>query len=162
MVGWRVVNLSRSSLWGLILGFFWGMAIMNVLTVRERTQWSERVHTLSLSATRWQHESQKLRDEISLINRRMARGMFVQTVDLVMTRPPVARVEIEAALAPYTESLLGLPLSDVKVHIVYHLFQGRIITVSNRLYRVQVQAILLSPTTTLMLQIHQATSPKPE
>lgn len=156
------MKLSRSGVAGLVLGFFLGMTIMHVLTVRERTQWSAKVHALSLSAARWHHESQKLRDEISLINRRVARGMFVQTVDLVMTRPPVARVEIEAALAPYTESLLGLPLSDIKVHIVYHLFQGRIITVGSRLYRVQVQAILLSPTTTLMLQLHPATSAKPE
>lgn len=153
MVGRIMRNASPAGWAGFMIGLVLGAGTLQAATAQERLHLTARLRECKLQATRWYNESQKLRDEIGRINHRVEQGAYIQTVDVIIAHPPVARSEIEAALSPYTESLLGLPLTTVKVAVAYHLFNGRVLVVGNKMYQVKVNALLLSPTTTLMIQL---------
>ncbi len=106
-----------------------------------------------LDARHWRQESLQLRDQLAAINRKNERETYVQTVNLEVIKSPVPLIDVEAALEPYTELLLGMQLSAVKLSMVYHLLQQRRLVLGNRIYQLDVKALLLSPDVIILLRL---------
>ena len=119
----------------------------------DQVQLMEQTRRARLDAQHWQQESLRLRDHLSAINRRNERQTYVQTVNLEVIKCPVPLIDVKAALEPFTESLLGVPLATVKLELIYQLLQNRHIVRGDTLYRVDVKALLLSPDVTILLRL---------
>lgn len=155
-----MIVVRRGSLAGFFLGLLLGASIVHAATVSERMALTTKSHELALTASRWHHETDKLRQELGDINQRYQKGLYIQSVDVIMTHRGISQVDVTAALEPYTESLLGAPLNMLKVSVVYHLFAGRVVSIGGHLYRVHVDALLLSPTTSLMVHLTRVNQPE--
>lgn len=94
-----------------------------------------------------------LRDQLTVIKRRNQRETSIQTVNLEVLKSPVPLIDVEAALEPYTESLLGMALSSMKLSLIYHLLEKRQVVLSDQVYRVEVKTILLSPDAVILLKL---------
>lgn len=158
MVGRVMTKHLRTALSGLLLGMIVGGSIMQFVTIRERALLASRAHELEITAARWKHETLKLRDELGAINQRAQQGAYIETVNLAIIHSPVPKVDVQAALEPYTESMLGMNLNTIKPQVVYNLFEGRIVTIGASLYKVRVKTLLLAPTTVLMIEIAPVSS----
>ena len=139
----------------LTLGFILGSSLVQAHTWQERQILQNQWRLSQLDARHWRQESLRLRDELALINRRSTRETYVQSVNFEVVKSPVPLIDIEAALEPYTESLLGLPLASIKLTMVYHLINNRRLTLGNHIYRVEVRALLISPNIAILLDLHQ-------
>ena len=139
---------------GLFLGLVLGSAAVQAHTWQMRTRWINRTRLAQLDAQHWRQESLRLRDQLASINRRNERQTYVQSVNLEVIKSPVPLIDVEARLQPYTESLLGVPLSSIKLSLVYHLLNHRRLILSGHAYRVEVKALLLAPEAVILLQLH--------
>lgn len=104
-------------------------------------------------AQHWQEEWNKLQDELSRVNLLASRQTYVQTVDVVVLKSPVGRDAVESALRPYTNAILGMALSGLRLDMVYRLFDGRVLAIGDQLYRVEVRGLLVGPKTQLLVEI---------
>jgi len=138
---------------GLILGLLLGSAMAQAHTFYDYQALHNMVRQTQVEAQHWHQESLKLRDQIALINRRNVQQTYVQTVNLEVIKSPVPLIDVEAALEPYTEALLGIPLSAVKLTLVYQLFQNRRIVLNHDLYHVNVKALLISPDVSILIHL---------
>lgn len=142
-----------NSIAALCLGVMLGSALVQAHTWDTRTHLTNQTRLAQLDARHWRQESLRLRDQLALINRRNERKTYVQTVSLEVIKSPVPLIDVEAALEPYTESLLGVSLASVKLSMVYHLLQKRRARLGNRVYQVDVKALLLSPDVVILLRL---------
>ncbi|NMP21852.1 hypothetical protein [Sulfobacillus harzensis] len=138
---------------GLLLGAILGGALVQAHTYQVRNALLAQSRLSQLDARHWRQESLRLRDQIAEINRKREKKTFVQSVNLEVMKSPVPLIDVEAALEPYTESLLGIPLSDVKLSMVYQLYQGRRLVLGEHIYRVEVKALLVSPEVVVLLHL---------
>ncbi len=144
---------SRQSLAALCLGALLGSAAVQAHTLKVRTEILDRMRLAELDARHWRQQSLQLRDQLAAINRKNERETYVQTVNLEVIKSPVPLIDVEAALEPYTELLLGMQLSAVKLSMVYHLLQQRRLVLGNHIYQVDVKALLLSPDVIILLRL---------
>ncbi len=138
---------------GLILGGVLGSALVQAHTWNTRNTLLTQTRLSQLDAQHWRQESLRLRDQLATINRANARKTYVQTVNLEVMKSPVPLIDVEAALEPYTESILGVSLNDVKLAMVFQLFNGRRIVLGDHIYRVEVKALLVSPDVVILLHL---------
>lgn len=136
-----------------MLGLLLGASLVQARTWHTQWQWQTQARLSQLDAQHWRQESLRLRDQLAVINRKNERNTYVRTVNLEVLKSPVPLIDVEAALEPYTESLLGISLSSVKLSVVYHLLQDREIVLGEHLYKVDVKALLLSPDVTILLSL---------
>lgn len=138
---------------GLVVGMLLGASLLQAHTWRVRNALLDQVRLSHLDAQRWREESMRLRDQLALINRRNERATYVQTVTLEVIKSPVPLIDVETALQPYTESLLGMPLASVKLTLIYHLINRRRMVLGNRVYRAEVKSLLVSPDVVILLNL---------
>lgn len=138
---------------GLILGVVLGSAVVQAHTWQMRHQWLNEVRLSELGAHHWHQESLRLRDQLAQINRQHEQKTFVQSVSIEVIKSPVPLIDVEAALEPYTEPLLGMPLSSVKLTLMYQLFEHRRLVLGDHLYQVEVKALTVSPEVIVLLQL---------
>lgn len=148
-----MTDRAKSLVAAIAIGVLAGASMTHALTVQERAQLALKTHELSLTARHWHNETLRLKEELGLINKKSQTGGFIQSVDVRVIKSPISTVDVQSALEPYTSSLLGLPLTHLKVYMLYHLFDSRIIEVGSKLYRINVKAILLSPTAYLLISV---------
>ncbi|CAB1128892.1 conserved protein of unknown function [Candidatus Hydrogenisulfobacillus filiaventi] len=98
-------------------------------------------------------ENRRLEDALAALNRQRSRGQVIRRVQLRLLASPLTAAQVEAALAPYLEPLLGTSLQGVQPELVYRLLAGRILTVGNGVYRLEVAAVLLAPDTVLLVRV---------
>ncbi len=141
-----------------LIGFLVGASTMQAVTSRDRLAIVQRTQQWETQANRWQKESQRLREELNSINLKSQTGTYIQSIKLeVLSSAPVSKIAVQAAMEPYTEALLGLPLQDLRIVMVYHMLNDRLLTIGGALYVVQVKALLISPTTSILVVV----KPKP-
>ncbi len=139
---------------GLILGVALGSAAVQSHTWQMRHILTTEARLSHLDAQHWRQESLRLRDQLALINRKSERQTYVQTVNLEVIKSPVPLIDVEAALEPYTESLLGVSLASVKLSLIYQLFEHRRLVLGSHVYQVSVKALLVAPDVTILLHLH--------
>jgi hypothetical protein len=137
-----------------VLGLILGSAAVQAHTWQMRNSWQNSLRLAKLNAQHWRSEALRLQGELTAINRRSERRTYVQSVTLDVIKSPVPLIDVEAALDPYTESLLGAALTSIKLSLVYHLLDQRRLTLGGQAYRVEVKALLLSPDTVILLKLH--------
>jgi hypothetical protein len=137
----------------MMMGAILGAALVQSRLWHEQVQLMTQTRQARLDAQHWRQESLRLRDQLSAINRRNERQTYVQTITLEVIKSPVPLIDVQAALEPFTQSLLGIPLATVKLELIYQLLQNRRIVVGDNLYRVDVKALLWSPDVTILLQL---------
>ncbi len=148
------MNRDTRSIAGLILGLALGSAAVQAHTWQMRHLLSSQARLSQLDAQHWRQESLRLRDQLAVINRRSERKTYVQTVNLEVVKNPVPLIDVEAALEPYTESLLGVSLASIKLSMIYQLFEHRRVVLGNRVYQVSVKALLVAPDVTILLHLN--------
>lgn len=154
------VTRNRRAVWAaMLLGALCGASGTQALTSRARLDAVNRSQQWEIQAARWHQETERLKEQLATINRQSTRETYIQSVRLTLLGTPVSQVDVEAALAPFTETLLGVPLSHVHLEMVYRMVNGRHITVGGALYRVEVIALLVSPDTRILLRVVPETSP---
>ncbi|MCY0908648.1 MAG: hypothetical protein OWR62_09685 [Sulfobacillus thermotolerans] len=158
MAGYSVKRLTPS-LASFVLGLLLGFALMQGLGVRERQYADLSAKKWQAEATQWHNEANRLKEEVGRINKTAQPHLYIQNVDVMILRAPVAKSDVIEALSPYTQALLGLPLDSLKAPIVYHLFNNRIITIGTKLYRIRVETLLLGPDTELMISLRPQPGP---
>lgn len=137
-----------------MLGLIVGSAAVQAHTWQSRVQLEQSTRQAGLYAHHWHGEALRLQDELAAINRRGERHTYVQSINLDVVKSPVPLIDVEAALEPYTESLLGAALDSLKLSLVYHLLDQRRLVLEGQVYRVEVKALLLAPDTVLLLKLH--------
>lgn len=147
------MSLDTRSVAGLLLGVVLGGALVQAHTYQMKNMLLTQSRLTQLDAQHWRQESLRLRDQIAEINRKNERQTFVQSVNLEVIKSPVPLIDVEAALEPYTESILGLSLNQIKLAMVYQLFEGRRLVLGEHIYRVEVKALLVSPDVTVLLRL---------
>ncbi len=148
------VTRNRRAVWAaLLLGALCGASGTQALTSRARLDAVNRSQQWEVQAGRWHQETERLKQQLGTINRQSTRDTYIQSVRLKLLSTPISPVDVEAALAPYTETLLGIALSQVHLDMVYRMLNGRHITVGGALYRVEVIALLVSPDTRILLRV---------
>ncbi|MCY0898250.1 MAG: hypothetical protein OWU33_04835 [Firmicutes bacterium] len=140
--------------WGLLVG----ASLIQAKTWISRTQALEAMRHAQMDAFRWHQEVIRLQDELAAINRQHQHATYVKTVTLDVLKSPVPLIDVEAALQPYTDPLLGMPLDAIKLSILYHLLQDRRVTIGSHIYRVDVKALLVSPDIHVLLSLTRLTS----
>lgn len=148
------MNRDMRSIASLILGLALGSAAVQAHTWQMRHTLSTQARLSQLDAQHWRQESLRLRDQLAVINRRSERKTYVQTVNLEVIKNPVPLIDVEAALEPYTESLLGVSLASIKLSLIYQLFEHRRVVLGSRLYEVSVKALLVAPDVTILLHLN--------
>lgn len=148
------MNRDMRSIASLILGLALGSAAVQAHTWQMRHTLSTQARLSQLDAQHWRQESLRLRDQLAVINRRSERKTYVQTVNLEVIKNPVPLIDVEAALEPYTESLLGVSLASIKLSLIYQLFEHRRVVLGSRLYQVSVKALLVAPDVTILLHLN--------
>lgn len=140
----------------VLLGVLLGSSITQAVTYRTRVELLNQTRLARLDAHRWRYASYRLRDQIAALNRKRQRSAkpYVQTVNLEVIHSPVPVIDVEAALEPYTETLLGMELSSLKLSLAYHLIEGRQVVLQNQPYRVVVKGLLLSPDAVILITLH--------
>ncbi|MCY0879825.1 MAG: hypothetical protein OWU84_12920 [Firmicutes bacterium] len=135
----------------LLAGTLLGASLVQARTWQSRVDADQRARLAQLEAGRWHREVMRLKDQLAAINRAHQQATYVQTITLDVVKSPVPLIDIEVALQPYTETLLGMPLNAVKLPLLYHLLQDRRIAIGDRVYRVEVKALLVSPDVHILL-----------
>lgn len=138
---------------GLLLGVILGGSLVQAHTFQRRNALLTQSRLIQLDAQHWRQESLRLRDQIAQINRKHENKTFAQSVSLEVIKSPVPLIDVEAALEPYTESILGMSLGAVKLSLLYQLFEGRRIVLGDHIYRVEVKALLVSPDVVILLHL---------
>lgn len=156
------VTRYRRAVWSaMLLGALFGASGTQALTSRARLEAVNRSQQWEVQATRWHQETERLKEQLGTINRQSTRETYIQSVRLKLLGTPMSQVDVEAALAPYTETLLGIALSHVHLDMIYQMLNGRNITVGGALYRVEVIALLVSPDTRILLRVVPVARPHP-
>ena len=65
----------------------------------------------------------------------------------------MAASEVRTALHPLVAVLLGMPLHGIPTEAVFGIFNGRIVLIGQKLYRVEVAALLLGTASQLLVRI---------
>lgn len=150
----------RRAVWSaLLLGALVGASGTQAITSRARLDAVHRSRQWEVEATRWHQETERLKEQLGTINQQSMRGTYIQSVRLELLSTPVSKVDVEAALEPYTETLLGIALTNIHLEMVYRMLNGRHITVGGALYRVEVIALLVSPNSRILLRVVPASLP---
>lgn len=135
------------------VGALWGGAVTQTLFTRERTALrSERDHWKH-EAHHWAREWTKLQEEIGQANRRAEARTVVQSVKVVVLNSPVGQDLVRTAMDPLTSILLGMPLDGIKIQVAFGIFNGRVLIIQGRLYRVLVVGVLLSAESELLVRL---------
>lgn len=135
------------------VGALWGGGITQALFSRERAALLSNRDHLKHEAQHWQQEWTKLQEEIGRANRRAEARTVVQSVKVVTPNSPVPQDLVRAAMDPLTSILLGMPLNGIKIQIAFGIFNGRVLMIKGRLYRVEVVGILLSAESELLVRL---------
>lgn len=151
----------RHGLAQLVMGLLIGACLVQAETWHQRAQLTNAARMAQLDAQHWRQEALRLQDQLAAINRRNQRQTYIQTVTLDVINSPVPLIDVEAALEPYTETLLGLSLEAVKLPLIYQLMNGRRILAGEQHYRVEVKALLVSPDAVILLTLHPIRDTKP-
>ncbi|PSR35478.1 MAG: hypothetical protein C7B46_00360 [Sulfobacillus benefaciens] len=138
-----------------------GSAIQAV-TSHQRIQLIRQAQHYKIQSQEWQQKARRLEQELSAINRQAEQGTYIQSVRIeIATLPPhLSKVAVDAALEPYTETLLGAALAQIRIMMVYNMFNNRIVALGGALYRVEVKALLLSPATTVYVTVTPQAIPR--
>lgn len=153
---------NQRAVWAAVLfGVVVGASGTQALTSRARLAAIHQGRQWEVEATRWHQETERLKEQLGTINQQSMRATYVQSVRLELLSTPVSKVDVEAALEPYTETLLGIALPNVHLEIVYRMLNGRHISVGGALYRVEVIALLVSPNIRILLRVVPETTPHP-
>lgn len=152
------MNITRLlSYWpAFLLGLLTGLAIMQGITSHERLQTAAALDKWHTEAVFWKKETMRLREELGTINHKSERQLYIQDVIITVTKSPVPNQEVIQAMAPYTQALLGLSLQYLKLPVIYHLFNLRIIVIGTHLYQIRVHSLLLGPHTELMISVQSS------
>ncbi|MCL5972084.1 MAG: hypothetical protein M1499_05925 [Firmicutes bacterium] len=145
-----------------MLGAIVAGATIQAITSHQRILWARQAQHYKIQSQEWQQKAQRLEQELSTINRQAERGTYIQSVRIEAATLPrnLSKVALDATLEPYTEALLGAPLGQIRVMMVYNMLNNRIVTLGGALYRVEVKALLLSPTTTVFITVKPQTLPR--
>lgn len=138
---------------GLMLGVVLGSSVVQAHTWQRRTQLLNQARLNQLDAEHWRQETMRLREQMAEINRKGEQKTFVQSVNIEVIKSPVPLIDVEAALEPYTESILGMPLASVKLSMAYQLFDKRRLVLGDHVYQATVKALLVSPEVVILLQL---------
>lgn len=106
-----------------------------------------------MEANYWKKEANQLKNELGTINRKSETQLYIQDIAVNILKSPVPKDDVIEAMAPYTQALLGLSLQYLKLPVIYHLFNNRIIVIGTRLYQIRVHALLLGPHTELIISV---------
>ncbi len=150
----------QNRLWAAaMLGAIVAGAAIQAVTSHQRILLTQQLQQYKIQSQEWQQRARRLEQELSAINRQAEQGTYIQSVRIeVATLPPnLSKVALDAALEPYTETLLGAPLRQIRVMLVYNMLNNRIVALDGALYRVEVKALLLSPTTTVFITVRPQT-----
>lgn len=139
---------------GFLLGVLTALALSQGVTLRERLQAVTALDKCYAEAQYWQKQAIRLKAELGSINRKSEARLYIQNVSITVIKSPVPAHEAVEALAPYTRALLGLSLQYLKLPVLYHMFNNRIVVIGTHLYEIRVQALLLDPHTELIISVH--------
>ncbi len=145
------LKLRRGLIW-FFLGALLGMSVVQGLTSREQARLSAQSLHWRSKAEHWQQEWTQLHDEVARANQQAAKQLVVQSITVSVVRSPVAAEAVRNALDPLTSVLLGMPLAGAKASVLYEMFDGRVILIDGKLYRIMVTVLLLSAQTQLVVK----------
>jgi hypothetical protein len=157
MAGWRL-RPSRRLVAAWILGLLAGAAV-----VQAHDRWwlhrlAEQNRLAGEEVARLRDETARLRQQLTVAGggggRRLVRQVSVTTLN-----PRVPLADVRAALEPLTSALIGLPVEQISPELLWPLFNGRVVTIRGRLYRVEVQVIVVASEVRLLLNIVPAAGP---
>ncbi len=141
-----------------LLGLLTGLSLMQGETSQERLQTATSLNKWQARAQYWQREATRLQEELGSINRKSERHLYIQNVMVTVIKSPVPKDEVIEALSPYTQALLGLSLQYLKLPVIYHVFNNRIVVIGSRLYQIRVEALLLGPHSELLISVQPSPS----
>ena len=142
----------------------WAAGVLGLLLGAAVIQAVDSAHLQSsLRSQRLAEETAaRLRYDLASVRRELTVVSELGTQDAV-TRVIVTPVEsflpeddVTAALDPYTRTLIGEPLNTTTPEVLWRLFNGRLLTIRGRLYRVHVLVMLLAPTSRLLVRLTRA------
>ena len=136
-----------------LLGCLAGLSLMQGATSQERLQTASALDKWQARAQYWKREATRLQEELGSINRKSEKHLYIQNVTVTVIKSPVPTHEVIEALSPYTQSLLGLSLQYLKLSVIYHVFNNRIVAIGTHLYQIHVQALLLGPHCELLISV---------
>lgn len=145
------LGLRRGLIW-FFLGVLFGMSVGQGLSRREQTRLSAQSLHWRSQAEHWQQEWTQLHDEVARVNQQAAKQLVVQSITVSVIRSPVSAEAVRNALDPLTSVLLGMPLAGAKASVLYAMFDGRVILIDGKLYRIMVTCLLLSAQSQLVVK----------
>ncbi len=145
----------------MLLGALVGASGAQAVTSRSRLDAMDQSRKWETEAARWHQETDRLKQQLGTINQQSMRSTYIQSVSLELLNTAVSRVDVQAALEPFTETLLGTALPNIHLEMVYRMLNGRRIIVGGALYRVEVIALLVSPNSRILLRVIPETIPRP-
>ncbi|PSR27689.1 hypothetical protein SAMN00768000_2923 [Sulfobacillus thermosulfidooxidans DSM 9293] len=148
------MKIVRLGYWSAFtLGLLTGLSLMQGVTAQERMQTASALEKWHMEANYWKKEANQLKNELGTINRKSETQLYIQDIAVNILKSPVPKDDVIEAMAPYTQALLGLSLQYLKLPVIYHLFNNRIIVIGTRLYQIRVHALLLGPHTELIISV---------
>lgn len=119
----------------------------------------QALRTCRLQADQLRGEADRLREALAREGPRAPRRLRIQAVDLRILGPDPGYAEVTHALEPLTGSLLGTEPDASHLEVVWRLFEGRLIAVRGRWYRLSVRAVLVWRVTTLLISLTPVPGP---
>lgn len=137
----------------LVAGALLGASMVETVTSGQRIRLIAENERWRTEAKHWQRQWAQLRDQVDRANRAAARHLVVESIRVSVLHSPVAVEAVRGALDPLTSVLLGMPLAGAKVDVLYEMFEGRVLLIRTKLYRVHVLAFLLATESQLLVQL---------
>ncbi len=137
----------------LFAGALLGASMVETVTSGQRIRLIAESERWRTEAKHWQGQWSQLQDQVDRANRQAARHLVVESIMVSVLHSPVAVEAVRGALDPLTSVLLGMPLAGAKVDVLYEMFEGRVLLIRKKLYRVQVLAFLLATQSQLLVRL---------
>ena len=88
------------------------------------------------------------------------RTRIVREVDIQLLWPDeAARLDLSEHLAPLSNELVGRQIERIDPYLVYAIFDGRLIDLENRRYRLSVRAVVIAEETVILLSVTEEEQP---
>ncbi|MCL8208008.1 MAG: hypothetical protein K6V97_08075 [Actinomycetia bacterium] len=149
----------RLAAWTLAAAFGAALAQARDRAVLARLE--NAVHVCRLEADKLAAEADRLRETLAREGPRTPRRLRIEAVDLRIVGPDPGYAEVAHALEPLTGSLLGTEPDASHLEVLWRLFEGRLLAVRGRWYRLSVRAVLVWRVTTILVSLTPVPGPGP-
>ena len=144
--GWRTAAAAG------VVGLLLGAGLTQLQDHRYAATLAERLRICQVDGARQRVESARIRERIQSLTQQAAPSPVVTQVRIDLAGPGPSLADVEAALAPITSALLGVPVARLEPELVWQALNNRQVTILGQRYRITTRALLISSSTRILVQ----------